>query len=159
MGRVLSTPPRRSARVLIGLYATSRYLGFAILVEGILVGFETKRLDKPRRSGTLASFVEGELRDLEPDVVVVVRGDDLRRYVGDVPSDRRTVEIDPERVGRVIGVGPTRAAICRELARRHPLIASRVKFSRVQSDSHRYHEAAVIAAGAVLTVFAEFSSL
>jgi hypothetical protein len=142
----------------MGICATSRSFGLAVVVDGVVADLVPRRLSNPRGPRTLARLVEGKLRDHRPAVVVVVGSELLRRHIGEVLAGRAVVEVAEAQIAAALGVTPTRAAICRELAMRCPMIARRVRFTRgVQSDGTRYNEAALVAAGAALALFAEFS--
>src|SRR5688572_825801 len=93
MGQVLSTLAPGSPRLVVGVCVTSRYLGFAIVVEGLPVVLDSKRLAAYRDPQALARFVEGEVRDRRPNLVALVGGDELRRQVGEVRLERPTVEL------------------------------------------------------------------
>ncbi len=161
MGPIPSRPaPVGSPSVIVGLAATHECLGVAVVVDGMPVVIDSRRLRTRRTTETLDGWIDGLVRAFRPMLIALVQGDDVRRHVASALVLPNTVDVTLDEVASRLGIArPTRAAVCREVARRHALVGSRVRFSRsLRSASERYREAAVLAAGAALTMFAEMKN-
>lgn len=162
-----STAHARPAFVL-GFSITNRYAGLALVVQGEPVVLASHRLARSRRessSARLAKWVHAHLARYRVAVVAFIAGDecdgprategiDVLRRAFDA-CGRTPFQIGAEEIARVLGLTrATRVAVGEALAERHPLVAARlVRSSRCRTESERYWEISILAAGAALAAF------